>query len=90
MLLHHIGLGVVDDDVARLHQRVLERGGDGKADRLASGRHARILAGRLARDRADELHVARGDDALDEGAPGPAGRAGDDDADRHVNPPRRS
>ena len=84
--LHHIRLGVVDDDVGRRRQRFVERRGNGRC-RAAPRRWRRPHPGRRrARHGAGERHVLLRPNAGNQRLADPAGGPCDNDAD-HVSLP---
>src|SRR3954471_1999165 len=80
-MLHHIGFGVVDENVA---QRISQPGADLHAERPDSGSLAHIPSRGAARNRADKREIGAVCDRGDERAPDPPGAACEDDAGRHA------
>ena len=74
VVLHHVGLGVVDHHVGGRRERVGELGADLHAERPHARRLAGVLAGGAPRHRADEREIGAVGDRRDERAPDPTRR----------------
>ncbi len=80
MALHHMRLGVIDDDIARHRERLGERGGNRDAERRATGHLPRVTARRGAGDGSGQREIGGRGDGLDQFTANPARGAGNDDA----------